>query len=146
VVHQGRRHGPTITNKSHPAVLISTSQPGGPPCWNSPLAFGLIVYNYTYPICGILGFSNTNTVLNLSDGQFRTRRRHGSTRVMTPPTRRDVSDNSRLYNLLYSTPSSGNQKLPTEHPCKDSTIGTGYPFSQLPSRYKLQAPSPLSSS
>ncbi len=43
VVRQGRRHGdrPSRT-KSYPAVLLSSSQPGGPPCWSSPLAFGLI--------------------------------------------------------------------------------------------------------
>ncbi len=28
--------------KSHPAGSISSSQPGGPPCWASSLAFGLI--------------------------------------------------------------------------------------------------------
>ncbi len=28
--------------KSHPAGSLSSSQPGGPPCWTSPLAFGLI--------------------------------------------------------------------------------------------------------
>jgi hypothetical protein len=27
--------------KSHPARSFSSSQPGGPPCWASPLAFGL---------------------------------------------------------------------------------------------------------
>jgi hypothetical protein len=29
---------------SHPAGSLSSSQPGGPPCWDSPLAFGLIGY------------------------------------------------------------------------------------------------------
>jgi hypothetical protein len=28
--------------KSHPAGSLSSSQPSGPPCWASPLAFGLI--------------------------------------------------------------------------------------------------------
>jgi hypothetical protein len=28
--------------KLHPARSISSSQPDGPPCWASPLAFGLI--------------------------------------------------------------------------------------------------------
>ncbi len=32
--------------KSHPAVSLSSSQPGGPPCWASPLAFGLIGQNF----------------------------------------------------------------------------------------------------
>ncbi len=31
---------------SHPAGSLSSSQPGGPPCWASPLVFGLIVQNY----------------------------------------------------------------------------------------------------
>ena len=29
----------------HPAGSLSSSQPGGPPCWTSPLAFGLIGHN-----------------------------------------------------------------------------------------------------
>ncbi len=43
VVRQGRRHRPSITYKttSHPAGSLSSSQTGGPPCWASPLAFGL---------------------------------------------------------------------------------------------------------
>ncbi len=43
VVRQGRRHG-----KSDPAESLSTDQPGGPPCWVSPLAFGFdqIASNY----------------------------------------------------------------------------------------------------
>jgi hypothetical protein len=42
IVHQGRRHGPSITStKSVPAGSLSFSQQGGPPCWASPLAFGL---------------------------------------------------------------------------------------------------------
>ncbi len=40
-----RRHGPSITNKITPAGSISYSQPRRPPCWTSPLAFGLIGYN-----------------------------------------------------------------------------------------------------
>ncbi len=31
--------------KSHPARSLSSSQPGGPPCWASPLVFGLIGNN-----------------------------------------------------------------------------------------------------
>jgi hypothetical protein len=45
VVRQGRRHGRPSRTKSHPAGSISSRQPGGPPCWTSPLAFGLIVNN-----------------------------------------------------------------------------------------------------
>jgi hypothetical protein len=33
---------PPLRTKSHPAGSISSSHPGGPPCWASPLAFGLI--------------------------------------------------------------------------------------------------------
>jgi hypothetical protein len=52
---QGKRCGrPSRTGtESHSAGSISSSQPGGPPCWDSPLAFSLIglhrqytVYNY----------------------------------------------------------------------------------------------------
>jgi len=31
--------------KPHPAGSLYSSQPGGPPCWASPLAFGLIGNN-----------------------------------------------------------------------------------------------------
>ncbi len=36
---KGRRYGPSIKH----AGSLSSSQPGGPPCWTSPLFFGLIV-------------------------------------------------------------------------------------------------------
>ncbi len=45
VVGQGRRHRPYITSKITTcwgAGSLSSGQPGGPPCWASPLAFGLI--------------------------------------------------------------------------------------------------------
>ncbi len=35
--------------KSHPAGSPSSSQPGGPPCWASPLAFGLTARTYLLP-------------------------------------------------------------------------------------------------
>ncbi len=38
----GRRYGPSITYKITPSESLSSSQPGGPPCWPRPLAFGLI--------------------------------------------------------------------------------------------------------
>ncbi len=38
---------PSRTN-SHSAGSLSSSQPGGPPCWTSPLAFGLTGQNYLY--------------------------------------------------------------------------------------------------
>jgi hypothetical protein len=41
-VHQDRRHGQSITYKIITAGSLSSSQPGGPPCWTSPLAFGLM--------------------------------------------------------------------------------------------------------
>jgi hypothetical protein len=34
--------------KSHPAGSLSSSQPGGPPCWASSLDFGLICGGLTY--------------------------------------------------------------------------------------------------
>ncbi len=42
VVRQDRWHGRPLCTKSHPAGSLSSSQSGGPPCWASPLAFGLI--------------------------------------------------------------------------------------------------------
>jgi hypothetical protein len=39
VVRHGRRHGPSITYKITPCWVLFSSQPGGPPCWTSPLAF-----------------------------------------------------------------------------------------------------------
>jgi hypothetical protein len=35
VVRQGRRHGPSITNKIIPCWVLSFSLTGGPPCWAS---------------------------------------------------------------------------------------------------------------
>jgi hypothetical protein len=41
-VRAGGMDRPSCT-KSHPAAgSLSSSQPGGPPCWTNPLAFGLI--------------------------------------------------------------------------------------------------------
>ncbi len=40
-VRAGGMDRPSRT-KLHHAGLLSSSQPGGPPCWASPLAFGLI--------------------------------------------------------------------------------------------------------
>ncbi len=34
---KGRRYGPYITYKITPDGSLSSSQPGGPPCWASPL-------------------------------------------------------------------------------------------------------------
>ncbi len=39
---KGRRYGPSITYKITHAGSLSSSHPGGLPCWASPLAFGLI--------------------------------------------------------------------------------------------------------
>ncbi len=39
---KGRWCGPSITYKITPAGSLSSSLPGGPPCWASSLAFGLI--------------------------------------------------------------------------------------------------------
>ncbi len=42
------------TGPSQPKIStggsLSSSQPGGPPCWASPLVFGLIVLNHTIPL------------------------------------------------------------------------------------------------
>ncbi len=62
VLGKGRRYGPSITYKIPPAGSLSSSQPGGPPCWASPLAFGLIVPN----LCSQLRvFRNTVPVCHL---------------------------------------------------------------------------------
>jgi hypothetical protein len=45
---KGRRYGPSITYKITPAGSLSSSQQGGPPCWASPLAFGLIVSDHNF--------------------------------------------------------------------------------------------------
>jgi hypothetical protein len=34
--------------KSHPAGSLYSSQPGGPPCWTSPLAFGIGFYTVAF--------------------------------------------------------------------------------------------------
>ncbi len=39
---KGSMLGPSITYKITPVGSLSFSQPGGPPSWTSPLAFGLI--------------------------------------------------------------------------------------------------------
>ncbi len=44
-VRAGGMDRPSHT-KSHPAGSLSSSQPGGQPCWASPLAFGLIGYSF----------------------------------------------------------------------------------------------------
>jgi hypothetical protein len=41
---KGRRNEPSITYKITPVGSLSSRQPGGPPWWASPLAFGLIGY------------------------------------------------------------------------------------------------------
>jgi len=41
---KGRRYSQSITYKITLAESLSSSQSGGPPCWASPLAFGLIEY------------------------------------------------------------------------------------------------------
>ncbi len=35
----------SVSTKSHPAGPLTSNQPGGPPCWANPLAFGLIGKN-----------------------------------------------------------------------------------------------------
>ncbi len=49
---KGRRYGPSITHKVTPAGSFSYSQPGRPPWWVSPLAFGLIGPNcQSFSLC-----------------------------------------------------------------------------------------------
>jgi len=43
-----RRYGPSIMYKITPAGSLSSSQQGGPPCWTSPLAFGLFVSDHNF--------------------------------------------------------------------------------------------------
>ncbi len=50
-VRKGRWYGQSITYKIKPAGSLSSSQPGGPPCWASPLAFGLIGVNHKLLKC-----------------------------------------------------------------------------------------------
>jgi hypothetical protein len=45
------RYGTSITSKMTPAGSLSSSQPGGPPYWPSPLAFGLIGCKMFYSVC-----------------------------------------------------------------------------------------------
>jgi hypothetical protein len=47
---------PSITYKITPAGSHSSTQPGGPPCWASPLAFGLIE---CYTLCSYTFISLT---------------------------------------------------------------------------------------
>jgi hypothetical protein len=42
---KGGREGPSIIYKIAPAGSLSSSQPGGPPYWVIPLAFGLIIHD-----------------------------------------------------------------------------------------------------
>ncbi len=43
------RYGPSIAYNITPVGSFSSSHPGGPPCWTSPLAFGLIGYSAGWP-------------------------------------------------------------------------------------------------
>jgi hypothetical protein len=45
-----RRYGPSITHKITPAGSLYSSQPGGPPWWASPLAFGLFRQEILLPL------------------------------------------------------------------------------------------------
>ncbi len=49
-----RVYGPFITYKITPAGSLSSSQPGRPPCWASPLAFGLIGHEHTVKLVTVL--------------------------------------------------------------------------------------------
>jgi hypothetical protein len=45
-IYKGKRYGRSITYKITPAGSLSSSQPIGPPCWASSLAFGLVGLNF----------------------------------------------------------------------------------------------------
>ncbi len=44
VVRQGRRHGWTVHHVQNHSQLARSLSSGGPPCWASPLVFGLIAH------------------------------------------------------------------------------------------------------
>ncbi len=48
---KARRYGQSITFKITPAESHSSRQPGGPPCWTSPLAFGLLGHSCKLNTC-----------------------------------------------------------------------------------------------
>jgi hypothetical protein len=55
--------------KSHPAGSLSSSQPGGSPCWAGPLAFGLIGDNSFSPHPSpLLSFLSVKQVLTREHG------------------------------------------------------------------------------
>ncbi len=56
-VRYGKGRLLSITYKITPAGSLSSSRPGGPPCWASPRAFGLIGHN----ACSIQWTEITNT-------------------------------------------------------------------------------------
>ncbi len=53
---------PSITYKSTPAGSLSSSQPGGPPCWASPLAFGLQCWLRSWNMCNACFYSFQRTL------------------------------------------------------------------------------------
>ncbi len=52
---KGRQYGPSITYKITPAGSLSSSQPGGPSCWASPLVFSLIDNHHRAPVLSFTG-------------------------------------------------------------------------------------------
>ncbi len=70
----GGMNRPSCT-KTHSAGSLSSSQSGGPPCWASPLAFGLIVRYPLFPLPASLSFiPNTG---GLADNFYSFERRLG---------------------------------------------------------------------
>jgi hypothetical protein len=65
-----RRYGQSITHKIPPVGQLSSSQPDGPLCWVSPLAFDLVLYKSNALVlffCHLLHgmFTWCNTILSL---------------------------------------------------------------------------------
>ncbi len=75
----GRRNGPSITYKITPFWALGHSpparEPGGPPCWASPIAFGLIAEYYLYSLPEVfeqfeIFFAADFALLSLNRGVF----------------------------------------------------------------------------
>ncbi len=60
---KGRWYGSSSTYKITPAVSFSSSQPGEPPFWTSPLAFGLIGSNTRPVIVSMEGWLGSHAIL-----------------------------------------------------------------------------------
>ncbi len=132
-----------LRTKSHPAGSIPTSQPGGPPYWTRPLAFGLIVYRTTrfqsvafldFPILIWSSQPLTDSTLQ-GDGMGLLESWRG-----LPGGTSVIIIGCIIYYTVHHHLET--RSLLLSSPCQDGTVGTGSTFSQLPSRYKWQPPHP----